>query len=66
MENPSSPQSNKPKPLILVAEDVPRNLEIVCNILKKEEYRIAAAGNGRQVLEMVPLIKPDLILLDVM
>lgn len=66
MESHLSPQSNKPKPLILVAEDVPRNLEIVCNILKKEDYRIAAAGNGRQVLEMVPLIQPDLILLDVM
>ncbi len=66
MENYSSPQQNKPKPLILVAEDVPRNLEIVCNILKKEDYRIAAAGNGRQVLEMIPLIQPDLVLLDVM
>lgn len=66
MTSHSSPRSNKPKPLILVAEDVPRNLEIVCNILKKEEYRIAAAGNGRQVLEMVPLIQPDLVLLDVM
>ncbi|HLP45956.1 MAG TPA: hybrid sensor histidine kinase/response regulator [Candidatus Kapabacteria bacterium] len=66
MESHRFPGQNKPKPLILVAEDVPRNMEIVCNILRKEDYRIAAAGNGRQVLEMVPLVRPDLILLDVM
>lgn len=66
MESHSFLEKNKSKPLILVAEDVPRNLEIVCNILKKEGYRIAAAGNGRQVLDMVHLVRPDLILLDVM
>jgi len=59
-------QGIKARPLILVAEDVPRNLEIVCNILRKEDYRIAAASNGRQVLEMIPLLQPDLILMDVM
>jgi len=54
------------KPLILIAEDIPRNMEVVCNILKKEGYRIAMAGNGKRAVEMAPLVKPDLILLDVM
>jgi signal transduction histidine kinase len=54
------------KPLILIAEDIPQNLEVVCNILRKEEYRLAMAGNGRQALEMVPNVLPDLILLDIM
>jgi CheY-like chemotaxis protein len=56
----------KSKPLIFVVEDVPRNLQVVCNIIKKEGYRIAAAGNGRQALEMIPEAQPDLVLLDVM
>jgi len=54
------------RPLILIAEDIPKNMEVVCNILKKAGYRIAMAGNGRQALQMVANVKPDLILLDIM
>ena len=54
------------KPLILIAEDIPKNMEVVCNILRKEGYRVAMAGNGRQALQMVSNVKPDLILLDIM
>ncbi|MCP5102233.1 MAG: response regulator, partial [bacterium] len=54
------------KPLILVAEDIPKNLEVVCNILRREGYRLAVAGNGRQALDMVANARPDLILLDIM
>ncbi len=57
---------SKRKPLILIAEDIPKNMEVVCNILRKEGYRLAMAGNGRQALEMAPLVRPDLILLDIM
>jgi signal transduction histidine kinase len=54
------------KPLILIAEDIPKNMEIVCSILIKAGYRVAMAGNGCQVLQMVSNVKPDLILLDIM
>lgn len=54
------------KPLIFIAEDIPKNLQVLCNILRKESYRISAAGNGRQALEMIPEVRPDLILLDIM
>jgi two-component system sensor histidine kinase/response regulator len=54
------------KPLILIAEDIPKNMEMVCSILRKEGYRLAMAGNGRQALTMVPDVRPDLILLDIM
>ncbi|MGD2086579.1 MAG: hybrid sensor histidine kinase/response regulator [Candidatus Aminicenantes bacterium] len=54
------------KPLIFIVEDVPRNLQVLFHILKKEEYRIAAASDGRQALDMIPEARPDLILLDVM
>jgi two-component system sensor histidine kinase/response regulator len=54
------------KPLIFIVEDVPKNLQVLFHILKKEEYRIAAASNGRQALDMIPEARPDLVLLDVM
>ena len=54
------------KPLIFIVEDVPRNLQVLFHILKKEEYRIAAASNGRQALDMIPEARPDLVLLDIM
>jgi signal transduction histidine kinase len=54
------------KPLILVVEDFPKNMEVVCNILRKEGYRLAMAGNGKQALDMMNNIRPDLILLDIM
>jgi signal transduction histidine kinase len=54
------------KPLIFIVEDVPRNLQVLFHILKKGEYRIAAASNGHQALDMIPEAQPDLVLLDVM
>lgn len=62
----SKDKGKQMRPLILVAEDVPKNMEVVCNILRKEGYRLAMAGNGKQALDMVPNVQPDLILLDVM
>ncbi|MCP5054983.1 MAG: response regulator, partial [bacterium] len=62
----NSKKERQKKPLILIVEDIPRNMEIVCNILRKEGYRLAMAGNGRQAVDMVPIVRPDLILLDIM
>ncbi|NIM12983.1 MAG: response regulator [Candidatus Aminicenantes bacterium] len=66
MNDINKSKEKQKKPLILIAEDIPQNLEVVCNILRKEGYRLAMAGNGRQALEMVPNVVPDLILLDIM
>ncbi|MCP4136969.1 MAG: hybrid sensor histidine kinase/response regulator [bacterium] len=54
------------KPLILIVDDVPKNIQVLGNILNKEECQIAAATNGKQALAMVDDITPDLILLDIM
>ncbi|MCP4151845.1 MAG: hybrid sensor histidine kinase/response regulator [bacterium] len=59
-------RKKKQPPLIFVAEDLPRNLQVVYNILKREGYDIAAAGNGRKALQMLQTLRPDLILLDIM
>jgi diguanylate cyclase (GGDEF)-like protein len=54
------------KGFILAVDDVPHNLQVLGNILGTENYKIAAACNGKQALEILDKITPDLILLDVM
>jgi class 3 adenylate cyclase len=50
---------------ILVVDDTPANIQTVTAILKERGYRISVATNGRQALEVVERVSPDLILLDV-
>ncbi len=49
-----------------MVDDVPRNLQVLGNILSKEGYKISAALNGEQALKILQKAKPDLILLDIM
>lgn len=51
---------------IMVVDDVPENIQILGKILRDEGYKIAPATNGRRALEMIPKVKPDLVLMDVM
>ncbi len=52
--------------LILLVDDVPRNLQVLGNMLREEGYKIAMATGGAQAMEMVKTRLPDLVLLDVM
>jgi len=56
----------KKKPLILIVDDVAKNLQVLGNILSKKGYKIAIATNGEQALLRIRQNLPDLILLDVM
>jgi adenylate cyclase len=51
---------------ILVIEDEPANIQTLSTILKERGYQISIATNGRQALEVLERIRPDLILLDIM
>src|SRR5947208_9378392 len=51
---------------ILVIEDEPANIETLSTFLKERGYNINIATNGRQGLEVLERIRPDLILLDIM
>ncbi|MBF0121011.1 MAG: response regulator [Desulfobacterales bacterium] len=53
------------KALILIVDDVPKNLQVLASILKKEGYRISAATNGMQALKLAAEMLPNLILLDI-
>lgn len=51
---------------VLVVDDDKDILDVIGIILKDEGYVVSALDNGREVLEEVSRIMPDLILLDVM
>ena len=51
---------------ILIVDDTPANIQMLMAILKKEGYQLSAATNGRQALEVIEKVAPDLVLMDVM
>lgn len=53
------------KPLVLIVDDVPKNIQLLSLILSRKNYEIAFAVSGEQALEMLESISPELILLDI-
>lgn len=51
---------------ILVVDDTPANIQTLAATLKEKGYQISVATNGKQALEVLKRVQPDLILLDVM
>jgi adenylate cyclase len=51
---------------ILIVDDTPANIQALAVILRDKGYQISAATNGKQALEVLARMQPDLILLDVM
>lgn len=60
------PEKKESKSKILIVDDVPKNIQVVANILKSQGYSMAFAQNGPTALEMVRSTTFDLILLDIM
>lgn len=52
--------------LLLIVDDLPKNLQILGTILRGEGYNVAAATSGNQALSILENSLPDLILLDIM
>lgn len=50
---------------ILVADDEPNVRSLLCNILRKEGYRVVTAENGQDALNIFRKESPDLTLLDI-
>ncbi|MBV8121572.1 MAG: response regulator [Alphaproteobacteria bacterium] len=53
-------------PLILIADDVPDNLEILEMRLESQGYAVATAVDGAEAVEKTRALQPDLLLLDIM
>ncbi|MGB0744784.1 MAG: response regulator [Opitutales bacterium] len=58
--------STKHKPKILVVDDQPINIKLLQRKLERQGMDVAVAYSGRECLDIVEEVKPDLILLDVM
>jgi two-component system sensor histidine kinase/response regulator len=56
----------RPRPLLLIVDDVSRNLQVLGSFLREENYDISAAISGKQALSIATETQPDLILLDIM
>lgn len=55
----------KENDLILIVDDIPENLQLLGNVLREANYRVAFATSGKQALTILNTIVPDLILLDI-
>ncbi len=54
------------RPLLLIVDDVSRNLQVLGNFLREENYDISDAISGKQAITIAKETGPDLILLDIM
>ncbi len=54
-----------PKATILIADDMPENIDLIKTVFLEESYEFITAQNGKKALECVAKYVPDLILLDV-
>jgi len=57
---------DKKNPVIVYIEDDPEMIDLVSLILSRRGFQVKGAHGGRQGLEIVPEIMPELILLDLM
>lgn len=60
------PESEGKAPLVLVIDDIAKNLEVIGNILSLENYQISVAVDGQKAWNILQRISPDCILLDIM
>jgi PleD family two-component response regulator len=51
---------------VLIVDDNAKNVQVLGTILMDAKYRVAVAHRGQLVFDLMPKVKPDLILLDIM
>ncbi len=51
---------------ILVVDDEPAIRELIVAVLEDEGYEAIGAGSGSRALELLPMERPDLVLMDIM
>ncbi len=59
-------KNHQEKPLILLVDDTPKNLQVMATILTNARYRITIAKSAARALQILDNVTPDLILLDIM
>jgi DNA-binding NarL/FixJ family response regulator len=61
-----SPMAERHAGTVLVVDDAPDTLRMLCTALAAEGYTVLVARDGHQALERLDLVVPDAILLDAM
>lgn len=54
------------KPVILIADDIPKNIQVLGQLLNQFDCDLVVALNGQQAIDSAKKTEPDLILLDIM
>jgi DNA-binding NarL/FixJ family response regulator len=66
--NPKSPDMSlhpeSDRPVVLVVDDAPSSLGVLCDTLESAGYTVLVAGDGESALQRLELVTPDAILLD--
>lgn len=57
-------EGNKDCDVVLVVDDVPENLAVLCDALDEADYMVLVAYDGQSALERLTHLVPDIILLD--
>lgn len=60
------PNQANPSGRILVVDDQPANLRVVSSLLSRHGYEVFTAADGADALAMLPDLRPDLVLLDML
>ncbi|MDH6594064.1 DNA-binding NarL/FixJ family response regulator [Variovorax sp. TBS-050B] len=63
MPTPSHPDDSE-RPVVLVVDDAPSSLGMLCDTLEASGYTVLVAGDGEAALQRLELVVPDAILLD--
>lgn len=50
---------------ILIVDDIPDNLLLLCNLLEEQGYRVYVDSKGKSIFKAINEFPPDLILLDI-
>lgn len=58
-------EAQESKKMVVVVEDNASLRMMLCEKLRKENYKVTEAENGEEALDMVVRHKPDLVILDV-
>ncbi|MGX9726696.1 MAG: hybrid sensor histidine kinase/response regulator [Candidatus Electronema sp. VV] len=58
--------SDRAKDLVLIVDDQPASLKVLLSFLQEQDFELRILQSGRQTLEMIGQIQPDIILLDVL
>lgn len=66
MNEPDIATETADRPVVLVVDDAPSSLSVLCRMLEDAGYTVLVAGDGEIAMDRMRIVVPDAILLDAM